>query len=462
LSLHLHRGGISVVYGARYLSRIKIMGSRSFTVEEGKYPSPEAFASKTHLALNDLMAMKADVTLIVPKEWTIVKTVDLPLVVKDNLSDVIFYELDRLTPLSPDKAYFDYQVIGEDEGRIKIILAALKTDMLDPYLHALTQRGIHVNRVIVSLSAFGALSHHVQERKTTLFIDVGSGAYEGGLMDNGRLTASFTGSLSAGGESDKGRVVAAEINPLIEAMKKRDETPSVVVAARTGSRPLLAEHINAPVRFLGEMDLRLRFFRRENVIPYTALGGVLESLKTRLRGMNLLDKGVHKPLVVPMAPTAFLLLVLAGLGLFYIAASIQTGERKVEAVEREIAARKGEVRKIEALKKDRLALQNEIKAIEQFKASKPSVLILLKELTLILPKNAWLTRVHVTDTALDIEGYAISATNLLAKLEASRYFKKVEFSAPTFRDARLNADRFTIKMEIEGLPEEKKKNEKKQ
>jgi general secretion pathway protein L len=75
---------------------------------------------------------------------------------------------------------------------------------------------------------------------------------------------------------------------------------------------------------------------------------------------------------------------------------------------------------------------------------------MLKELTTILPKSAWLTRVRLTDTAVEIEGYAASATELLPKLEESPFFKKVEFASPTFRDARLNSDRFVIKMEIEG------------
>jgi hypothetical protein len=40
---------------------------------------------------------------------------------------------------------------------------------------------------------------------------------------------------------------------------------------------------------------------------------------------------------------------------------------------------------------------------------------------------------------------------LVPKLEASPFFKKVEFASPTYRDPKLNQDRFQIKMEIEGL-----------
>jgi hypothetical protein len=74
---------------------------------------------------------------------------------------------------------------------------------------------------------------------------------------------------------------------------------------------------------------------------------------------------------------------------------------------------------------------------------------ILRELTLILPKNAWLSRARITATSVDIEGYSGKATELLSKLEASKYFRKVEFSSPIMRDARMTAERFNIKMEIE-------------
>ncbi len=103
------------------------------------------------------------------------------------------------------------------------------------------------------------------------------------------------------------------------------------------------------------------------------------------------------------------------------------------------------------------AVGKEIAAIDALKASRPMMIDLLREMTQVLPNDVWLSRVRGTDSAVEIEGYAASATAIMPKLEASPYFKKVEFSSPTLRDARLNADRFIIKMEIEGLPEEKAK-----
>jgi len=183
-------------------------------------------------------------------------------------------------------------------------------------------------------------------------------------------------------------------------------------------------------------------------------------LGTGPRGFNLLEKGVHPPVRTPWALTIILLAALAALGLFSLVASIQIETKRVAAVEQEIALREKEVRQIEAMKKEIAALEQETNAIDQFKTARPMTINLLKELTQILPRDTWLNRVHITDAAINIEGYSASAAGLLPKLESSRYFQKVEFASPTFRDARQNADRFVIKMEIEGLAREKEKNAK--
>ncbi|RPH87236.1 MAG: hypothetical protein EHM75_06025 [Desulfobacteraceae bacterium] len=97
------------------------------------------------------------------------------------------------------------------------------------------------------------------------------------------------------------------------------------------------------------------------------------------------------------------------------------------------------------------AVTRERDIISDFKNSRQTAIGLLRELTLLIPKDAWLTRVRVSENQVNIEGYAPSATLLVPKLEASPFFKKVEFASPTYRDPKLNQDRFQIKMEIEGL-----------
>lgn len=448
LSVYLDSEAVTIAYGTRFLSRIEIKGTRYFPLEDNKYPLPDAFASMVQLALNGLNAAKADVILIVPKAWTILKKADFPIIVKENLSDVVRHEFDRLTPLSPGSAYYDYWITGENDNRLQIMLAAVKAETLDPYLDALSKKGIQLKGVVISLSAFGALSHYAHVGETTAFLEIRECDYEGGLMNKDGLTDFFSGNLSAQTGAENGALIAAKINPLLAARKTEGQVPVVFVASRSGREPLLSECLQAPVRFLDAVDLKLRFLKREKALPYTTLGAVFESLRPGSKGLNLLAKGVHRPERTPWAVTIALIIIIVAVGVFSVAAALQTEILKVEAIEREIAVRGKEVEQIHTLQKTITALAKEVDTIDRFKA-RPMAIDLIKELTIVLPKDTWLTRVHLTDSGVDIEGYSASPTETLRKLAVSGYFKKVEFASPTYRDPRINADHFSIKTEIE-------------
>lgn len=467
LSVQLSMGGVFVVYGSRFLSRMIIRDIRHYPFDKSKYPTPENLASAVSLAINDLKAESAQLLLAIPKAWAILKTADFPITVKDNISNVVAFELDRLTPLSSDRAFYDFQIIAEEENRLQIMLAAMSSDRLQPYVDALQERGMTIMQVVVGLSALGTLAHYVHERGDTLFAHINADGYEGGLVRDGKLKTTFAGNFAASDEQLKIKTLAGEISPILDMVKENGGMPPEVFIDCPSSgkwRAVLPDIIKAPVRFLREIDLNLRFLKSAimDETPHTALGGVLESLWPAAEGMNLLDKGIHKPLKIPLAPTIVLMFLIAAISLFWLVSPLQIEERRIAGIDREISARKDEVKKIEALKKDMEGVEKEIATLHNFKANRPVVLNLIKEMTHALPKNTWLSRMRVTESTVEIEGYAASATDILPKLEGSPYFKKVEFASPTFRDSRMNSDRFIIKMEIEGLPEEKGKNEKKE
>ncbi len=462
MSVVLETGRISVVYASRFLSRVKVRGIRCYSFEEGKVPTPENLASAVVLAINDFKVPRTRVTLVIPKAWVIMKTAEFPLTVRDTLSAVISYELDRLTPLSAERAFYDFRIIGEDKSRLKIMLAAMNTDVLQPYLTALKEREIRIRMITVSTSAFGNLAHYVHRSGSAIFIVIHADGYEGGLVRDGRLQIALAENFVSGDEQSRERMIAEAINPLIDMIKKEGQSPLVIVEHPLSEQwcSRLRDFIHAPVRFVREMDLGVQCLNNVNPkeVPCMALGGALESLWQGASRMNLLDKGTHESSRTPLALSISIVSILVVLVLFWMLFPLQIEEQRLEAINREISTRKNEVKKVEALKKDMENVEKEILTIRTFKTSRPTVLILLKEITRILPKNAWLSRVRIAESIVEIEGYAASATELLPKLEASEYFKKVDFASPTIRDSRMKADRFTIKMEIEGLPEEKAGN----
>ncbi len=188
-------------------------------------------------------------------------------------------------------------------------------------------------------------------------------------------------------------------------------------------------------------------------IPYPAAGCAIESLlpKRKERRINLLSGGRHPASKSPLRLTGLLLVCILVLGITYLASPVRLEEKKVEEIDRQIRIRKEEVKKAEALKKEMDLLEREISVIDEYKSKGPMALALLKELTAVLPKSVWLERVKITETTVDIEGYAASASQILSQLEASSYFQKAEFASAIVKNARTNSDRFTIKMEIKGV-----------
>jgi Tfp pilus assembly protein PilN len=271
------------------------------------------------------------------------------------------------------------------------------------------------------------------------------------------IAGSFSGPFAAEDDTSKLNVIAKEIAPLIDTLKIREKPALLNVIFRdknSALKELLRSGLPCTVKVLNETGVNLKVPGYSNEFPYAAVGGLLESLWTKASSLNLLLRGVHEKQKTPVALTIILLLSIIIMWVLYIVAPLKIEEKRALEIDRQIALRKDEIKKIEALKKEIEAVKTELSAINDFKQGKPMALNILKELTAILPKSAWLSRVRISETAVELEGYSASATGILSKLEASSYFKKAEFASPTFRDARMKADRFNIKMEIEGFTKE--------
>jgi len=459
LCISIEKGSISLALGTRLLSRVRIKGLRRYSFEGERFPPPDGLASSVALAINELRASKADVILSIPKAWAVIKTAEFPSTVKEALSDVVSYELDRLTPFAPEDALYDLRILKDDAGSVTLLVIAARADVIKPYLDALREKGIQVSRVTVNLSGIGTLCNFIDRYRDSLFAEIHENGYEGALFLNSSPAGSFTGSFTEAEETSKVDTLIKEFAPLIEVSQKQGGSPQIIFLLKDkspGLKELLKLRIDLPVRILNETDIKLMLPGPPSEIPYAAIGGVLESLWPKAKGLNLLKKGQYKRPKIPVTLSVILLLALSILWILYLIAPLKIEGKRLKEVDHQIMIRKEEVKKVEALKKEIEALKGEILTIETFKGSRPMALDIFRELTNLLPKNTWLTRMRITETTVDIEGYADSATGLIPKLEASKYFRKAEFASPTFRDAKLNAERFVIKVELEGIQRKEK------
>jgi Tfp pilus assembly protein PilN len=460
LCMSIEKGGVSAAFGSRFLSRIKMKGIKKYPFSETEYPSPDFLTSCLSLARAELGAEGCRLMLGLPKAWAVVKTVDYPVSVLENLSNVIAFELDRITPFTPENAYYDFRILNEEEGKVSIAVAAARADLIDPYLKAIQGKGFKIDQISINLLGLSGLGRYIQRSDGSLFIEIDENQYEGILYLSNSVLKVFSGNFPDGDEKTKAGLIRQEIDLLKSSQGEMNVLKEVIFYLKD-KNPSLKKLIDVPterpVKFLDESEVRLGSLElRGKQVPYAAVGGVLESLWTKSLDLNLLLKGVHKKSKPPWIITAFLILALGVLLGIYWFTPIEIEKKRLQNIESQIASKKVEIKKIDSLKIDIEAINKEVNVINDFKQTKPLSLKIMKELTLVLPKNSWLTRMRVSESQINIEGYAPSATFLIPRLEQSNLFKKVEFSAPTFRDPRQNMDRFQIKMEMESPVNEKK------
>jgi general secretion pathway protein L len=78
------------------------------------------------------------------------------------------------------------------------------------------------------------------------------------------------------------------------------------------------------------------------------------------------------------------------------------------------------------------------------KLSEPTVMQLLDEMTLIIPDDAWVNRIDISDGEIQLHGQSDSAAGLIVLIEESAAFHNARFRSPVTQVARTNKERFNL------------------
>ena len=191
---------LSIAHGTRSFNRIRIMGYETYRFQEGRYPLAGDRCRDDFSVLRQCEMVHPQVMFCVPKAWSVIQTTELPSAAKENLPDVVAYELDRITPFGSEDAFYDYRTIerrgweaahcdhcrekecdgplSQQPWRIKHCPSRKSIRTLPPSRRTFTMYGM--NR-ISSIS--------ISDSET----------YEGGLIQDGVVVAGCAGSFRAMG-----------------------------------------------------------------------------------------------------------------------------------------------------------------------------------------------------------------------------------------------------------------------
>ncbi len=234
-SIAIEKGGLSVAYGSRSFSRIRIKGMKRFKFKEPGYPLPKDVAAAVALAAKEFKTPKSDIILGIPRVWSIIRTADFPSTIRDNMANVVAYDFERLIPINLVDAIYDYRILKEDARTITLVITAAKAEPINAYLAALREEGFEVTNVTTNLSGLGALCEYVNTtgkapvigsgKQALIFLEVGEDGYEGAL---------YLGNATAGPSA--GHIPNRPGNPEVKRWNRRSY-PSSISQGDTAHRP---------------------------------------------------------------------------------------------------------------------------------------------------------------------------------------------------------------------------------
>jgi Tfp pilus assembly protein PilN len=124
--------------------------------------------------------------------------------------------------------------------------------------------------------------------------------------------------------------------------------------------------------------------------------------------------------------------------------------KRLATLNAEIARLDGEVRTVEAMLKDLDAKRRLVSTIDGLEATSLRPLPVMRELTDLLPNDAWLTLLSLDAKGAELTGQANAASALIPLLENSSRFERVEFASPVTRGR--DREQFRIQAAWEARP----------
>jgi Tfp pilus assembly protein PilN len=402
---------------------------------------------------------KDNVALGIPRKDIVLRYLDLPSEVEENLKQVIQYQVQSFEPTEEDKYYYDYSLISGagSSKRLSILLAMVKKATLDEYLRLL--RGFGIRPVSVAGSSMGLANIFLHNRKDTqdktyILADLKAGAIEVLALHNGAIA--YSREVRRENEQSWKDLLLHEVDEATSKIRLAPESSVEQIVLAGESSESAYEDIKSAIPdcklmktfFPGEVPGENKAHLQEAAC---ALGLAYSSMvRNPSVKVNLLPDDLKmrqtRWAYVPAAILGLAILVLLlGLG---VHGMIQN--RLLERnLDRQILALKTPVERAQSYRDQADALEKRIQSVETLLRSRDMNLEILRELTTILPPDTYLNTYANRDGIITIGGFSGSPYDLMPKLEKSPLFKDVVQRGSILRDNQTGKDRFSFEMKLE-------------
>ncbi len=172
------------------LSGVSVTGIQS--VANFRHRTREEVLAEIEAFFKSRGLARDNIVLGIPRRDLIIRHLDLPAEVADNIKQVVLYQVQSYAPTEEEKFYYDYSILQnvQKSKRLLILVAMVRKTALDDYLSILSGFGIRPVTVTGSSLALAGLllQHRKDSRDKTFFLaDLTSESMEIVALRNGAL-----------------------------------------------------------------------------------------------------------------------------------------------------------------------------------------------------------------------------------------------------------------------------------
>jgi Tfp pilus assembly protein PilN len=360
-----------------------------------------------------------------------VKPIDLPAVA-GGTQDMVKFELERHLPMPADDAAFDYvplppepEVEGVPSEGTRVLIAAADRRLIESALRLAEEAKLRPLSITVAAHDLLALVE-TDRRQRIVWLHRNGDTADLLLLHEGMVV--FSRSFGAADDT----TLLAETRRSLAGARWRSCHAIWVSGDGAAAAPFL--DLGVPI---SDPPWTARAERRLSQIaePRGALELAVATASNRaIRSLDLIPAAIkprrftRQEMMTGGALAATLLLVLGALLVPGIVES-----RRLGRLNGEIGRIDPEVRAVEKVARELDHKRQLLSTVEKINASSLQPLPLLRELTEILPSDAWVTYLAFDSKGVELTGQAGAASNLIPLLENSPRLERVEFASPVTR-----------------------------
>lgn len=343
--------------------------------------------------------------------------VELPLKSEVDIRRALPFEMESRLPLAPEEFVFDYHVVERTAKGSKCLVFSIRRERLEWIVEALRDTGVRLLAVRCSmLEAINGFLATSGGGDTVFIQPAGKSYYVAGLSGSSPVRMGVFGADRA----------AAEIRKLSETFDK-----GVFMAGEGETAPL-------------GLDVRILSVSASHRLAVSAF-------RKRPLDLNFMPRELTVP-SVDYYPYVLAAMGAACVIIFFVTAVFSY--YKDYSAPKELSAKIGEIkataRELIEVKREYGEVRKKTEFLLEFKSRANTGIRVLRELSKVLPKGAWLTGFSVDrEGKVKVQGFTKGrAADIIEPLEGSRLLNSVSFSAPITR--RDDVEKFYLRMEVEG------------